>query len=147
MHAHRQTADLTLTANPFLKHNTSFGRHADQRQSIMVMAAPALEAYASVKLARQHEPMHVITYNSQNQDDQDALIAHECGHIIRTFSTPPSRRKLASISFADYQKALDANKQDILTALFNAVPANAIERTIQPESPRPRSQSIGTDIG
>ena len=67
------------------------------QKGIQTYADPELTAHASVRLAKHAEPLHYIRYRPDQQDVRDYLIAHECGHIIRVFSTAPEQRKIATI--------------------------------------------------
>lgn len=53
---------------------------------------PGLQFLAIVKTARSSTPNHQIIYNPTFSDLINHLIAHECGHIIRIYNTPPDKR-------------------------------------------------------
>ncbi len=51
-----------------------------------------LNVYAKVKMARFKMPAHIIFYKKDHEGLINHLIAHECGHILRTFSVPEENR-------------------------------------------------------
>ena len=59
-----------------------------------------LETYASIKIARKDMPAHRLFYKAEHDELINHLIAHECGHIIRTFMAPDSKR---IIPFSDQE--------------------------------------------
>jgi hypothetical protein len=51
-----------------------------------------LDVYARVKIARSGMSEHIIFYKKDYNEIINHLIAHECGHILRTFSAPEDKR-------------------------------------------------------
>jgi len=51
-----------------------------------------LTAYAGLKMARRNMPSHLIFYKTEHDEVINHLIAHECGHILRTFAAPEEKR-------------------------------------------------------
>jgi len=51
-----------------------------------------LGSHAIVKIARKSMNEHIIYYRTSNDDILNHIISHECGHIIRLFKAPESKR-------------------------------------------------------
>ncbi len=51
-----------------------------------------LPCFAKVKAARKNMSQHIIFYKKAHDDIINHLIAHECGHVIRIFNAPESKR-------------------------------------------------------
>jgi hypothetical protein len=51
-----------------------------------------LGTYAKVKIARKSMPAHIIFYKESHGELMNHLVAHECGHIHRTFQVPDEKR-------------------------------------------------------
>jgi hypothetical protein len=82
-------------------------------KDILIVPEAMPGAYASVRLAHDHEPFHLVGYDPGCGIHPEYLIGHECGHIIRAFSVPPQDRTMPEFGAAGYQTALAANWQEI----------------------------------
>ena len=51
-----------------------------------------LQTHAAVKMARKNMKTHLIFYKTEHNELINHLIAHECGHILRTFLAPAEKR-------------------------------------------------------
>jgi hypothetical protein len=52
----------------------------------------SLKTLATVRMAREPMPVHMIIYNPSINTAPDYLICYQCGFILRLFSCPPSKR-------------------------------------------------------
>lgn len=71
-----------------------------------------LDVYASVKMARMEMPEHIIFYKKEHNELINHLIAHECGHILRTFSVPEEKRLIpitTQNTRANFMKEIDSD--------------------------------------
>lgn len=64
---------------------------------IQVFSDASLYVRATVRLAREDAPTHVVRYNPRFQMELPYLLAHECAHLIRIYEAPEVHRRLASI--------------------------------------------------
>ena len=51
-----------------------------------------LSTYAALKMARISMPSHLIFYKKEHNELINHLIAHECGHIFRMYSSSEDKR-------------------------------------------------------
>ncbi len=121
-----------------------------------------LKVYAQVKMARSGMPEHIIFYKKEHDEIINHLIAHECGHILRTFSAPedkrvvpttnPNIRKTVSkeveadikrlssiISLQDLYSVIDIWHNGIIQQLTSFPPDIMIEKWIYDNYPELRS--------
>lgn len=67
-----------------------------------------LVTYASLKMAREHMPSHIIYYKKEHDEINNHLIVHECGHLLRTFRCPKNQRL---IPYSDQQIKYNALRE------------------------------------
>jgi len=51
-----------------------------------------MDVYAFVKIARKRMPEHLMFYKPEHTGITNHLVAHECGHILRTYGVDPESR-------------------------------------------------------
>ena len=98
---------------------------------IIISASPNSPQYASVRLARRDEPFHQIQYNPVFARDRDYIIGHECGHIIRHYSTEPAIRRRPASGPANSQAALDTHANDIDACRARAPPGIDVDSMVR----------------
>jgi len=64
----------------------------------------------------------VITYNPRYSDELNYLVAHECGHILRFWHTPPEERKMPYCSQDIKAKAVPKLAADYAVMLLKGIP-------------------------
>jgi hypothetical protein len=69
--------------------------------------------FASVKIARQKMPKHLIFYKGTHADFINHTIAHECGHILRIFGAPENKRLMPVMNDKLKHYALKEMEEDI----------------------------------
>lgn len=68
---------------------------------------------AQVKLARQNMSAHIIQYRTDYDNLINHLVAHECGHVLRMFATPLSKRLVPATTEQEKNYALLVMKEDL----------------------------------
>lgn len=68
--------------------------------SVRVIKDVNLKTLATVRMAREDMPFHLIIYNPNTNKMPDYLICYECGFILRLYSCDENKRK--SFSITDY---------------------------------------------
>ena len=106
-----------------------------------------LKTYAIIKMARKNMPSHKIFYKPQHTDVINHIIAHECGHIIRTFESPMEKRVIPMSDNASRAKVvsdlgknipgdiIDFLHQGIVRQITNMPPDIMIEKWLFNEYP------------
>ena len=90
------------------------------RHHIRLIPDSSLElAPAKVRVARQPIDAHEIRFHPEDPQSVDHLIAHECGHLFRTWSAPPQERYLAVVG-SEERSAAQSKLQSHLEHLRQA---------------------------
>lgn len=63
---------------------------------IWIIPDPLLNARALLEIARPEDSWHTLRYKEDLGQFLDHLVAHECGHLLRLWTVPPSERMLWS---------------------------------------------------
>jgi hypothetical protein len=69
--------------------------------------------FAAIKMARKNMPAHLIFHKKEHNEFVNHLIAHECGHIIRTFLAPAEKRVMPSTDQETKKIAFTEMEDDI----------------------------------
>jgi len=88
-----------------------------------------LKTYAVVKIARSSMPAHLIFYKKDHAELINHLIAHECGHILRTFGVPEAKR-LIPMSYKDNRDRVIKDISKDLKKLSSVVPAQKVDQLV-----------------
>lgn len=72
-----------------------------------------LPFFAKVKPARKNMSHHIMFYRKAHDEIINHLISHECGHIIRIFETPESKRVIPFTNKTHFKLAMDEMKDEI----------------------------------
>ena len=75
-----------------------------------------LHVDATVKIARATMPKHILKIKSNQGEYLSEMIAHECGHIVRTLSVTPPERKITCSTRLTFNQAtaeLDREKSKV----------------------------------
>lgn len=86
--------------------------------------------HATVHLARQGEPDHVVAYDSKHEELLDYLIAHECGHIIRTYLAAPEQRLVPSTD-AENRRHVEAQLEAEVPDEIRVLPKHMRKKLVQ----------------
>lgn len=78
---------------------------------VRVTKDESLKTLATVRMARDPMPVHLIVYNPSIGTAPDYLICYQCGFILRLFDCPPSER---------YGFAMDNNGRKIVKKLLTS---------------------------
>ncbi len=79
-----------------------------------------LSTDGSTRIARERMPRHIIQVKENSTARVNHIIAHECGHILRTMAATPSERVVPSSNPKTLTRAFDALRNELA-----AVPAKA----------------------
>ena len=74
----------------------------------------------STRIARERMPRHIIQVKENSTARVNHIIAHECGHILRTMDAEPAERVVPASNSKTQSKAFDDLKDELA-----AVPAQA----------------------
>ncbi len=87
-----------------------------------------LPYFAKVKPARKKMSHHLVFYRNAQDEIINHLIAHECGHIIRIFEAPESKRVIPFTSQKHLKIAMDEVKGEIKknSILFQGLQINQL---------------------
>ena len=86
-----------------------------------------LQVDATVKIARESMPQHIIYFKGENSSFISHLIAHECGHILRIMSVSKEKRLVPASTEKNKKYALAEIKKD-LPKFFKELPADALDK-------------------
>lgn len=81
--------------------------------------------HARAKVARESMPSHLVQIGANRAKHAGYLVAHECGHILRVFATPPAKRKVPMVT-AENRRIAIVQMQDEIVRLGRTLP----ERTL-----------------
>jgi hypothetical protein len=59
---------------------------------VQIQEDPSLKVLASIQVARDDAPLHLVRYRPAGVTPPDYLIAYQCGFVIRLYEAPPEKR-------------------------------------------------------
>src|ERR1035437_3007445 len=82
-------------------------------KEIQLVEKNGLATFAAIKIARKNMPSHILLYKSEHSEIINHLMAHECGHILRTFGVPEDKRLIPYSNDEMKRKALTGIEKEI----------------------------------
>jgi len=119
-------------------------------KQVVLVERNDLKTYAIIRMARKNMPSHTIFYKPNHTDVINHIVAHECGHIIRTFGAPPEKKVIPISDNASRAKVvsdlgknvpggiIDFLHQGIVCQITNMPPDIMIEKWLFNEYPEIR---------
>lgn len=86
-----------------------------------------LTSFAKIKPARKNMPNHIMFYRKIHDEIINHLIAHECGHIIRIFEAPESKRVAPFADKTHYEIAMGQVKGEI-KRIYTLIPKSQVDQ-------------------
>jgi hypothetical protein len=74
-----------------------------------------LDTAGSSKIARRRMPAHIVKVKENSTVRVNHIIAHECGHILRTMQANPAERVVPSSNTETRSRALEALHEELAT--------------------------------
>jgi hypothetical protein len=98
-------------------------------KDIQLIEKTDLSTFAAIKIARKRMPSHLLYYKTEHTGVINHLIAHECGHILRTFSVQENERLSPYSNNQIKLKALSSIEPEI-QKLSQAIPFQKLVQII-----------------